>query len=807
MFFKPAGKLFCITLPPKFLLMLKKLPPVLIFILMSLSLVAQNNSTISGKITDARNEPVKDASVHLLNTNIAVFTDDGGNFNIANLHAGSYVISFSAAGYATENKNVSVADASTNINVQLADAAAQLDDVVVTAEKKEESLQKIPVSITALSSRQVNEYRLWNSKELTAIVPNMYSNNSGDERNVTSIRGIFTTSYDPAVATYIDGVNQFSLDTYIATLMDVERIEVLRGPQGTLYGRNAMGGVINIITKQPTNEMNGFAEVNIGNYNQQRYTLGLRTPLIKDKLFFGIAGVYNKRDGFYTNAYYNSSYDKLNTFTGNVYLKYLPANNWSLTLNVKNQDNRNNGAFPLAGSVDDAFATPYVIKQNAVAKMIDNSLNASLNINHTGAGFNFTSLTAWQNNYRYYNAPLDGDFSEYDVITIINNYGHKWNNVKAFTQEFRFTSPANSTARLNWTTGAYFFHQNVPNKQATHFGEDAMPIAGDVNFATINTSTGNNTGAAAYGQITYALTKKLAVIGGLRYDYENRKLEVQGEYQKDGNEAFVIVPDTSAKANFSAVSPKLGLNYEATANTQVFATYSRGYRTGGLTQLSSDPSQPPLYPYDPEYSNNYEAGVKNSFLQGRLQLNVTAFYTHVNDVQVPTLILPDAITVTKNTGTLNSKGIEAEIAATPLKGLELGYNFGYTHAVYNTLKVSMGGEEVSLNDAKQIFTPDVTSMLAAQYSYTISKKQQLRVTVRGEWSYLGTTYFDIANSIKQSPYSLFNIRAGLSMKKFSLFFWERNAGNKEYIAYAYDFGAVHLGDPRTYGVTFRANFN
>ena len=136
---------------------------------------------------------------------------------------------------------------------------------------------------------------------------------------------LHTTSYDPAVATYIDGVNQFTLDTYIATLFDVERIEVLRGPQGTLYGRNAMGGVINIITKQPANNTNGFAEINIGNYNQQRYTLGLRTPLIKNKLFFGVAGVYNRRNGFYTNEFYNNSYDKRNTFTGNYYLKYLPA--------------------------------------------------------------------------------------------------------------------------------------------------------------------------------------------------------------------------------------------------------------------------------------------------------------------------------------------------------------------------------------------------------------------------------------------------------------------------------------------------
>ncbi len=785
---------------------MKKIAFLLSVLLSAAHLFAQNTASISGKVTDEKSNALKAVTVHLLNTNISVLTNADGNYNINHVHVGRYIISFSSVGYALQNKVVEIKSSVNNIDAQLADATAQLDDVVVTAEKKEESIQKIPATITALSAKQVNEFRLWNSKQLTAIVPNMYSNNSGDERNVTSIRGITTTSYEPAVATYIDGVNQFSLDTYIATLFDVERIEVLRGPQGTLYGRNAMGGVINIITKQPTNSTNAFAEVNIGNHNQQRYLLGFRTPLIKDKLFFGVAGVYNARDGFYTNTLYDKSYDKLHTFTGNYYLKYLPAANWQITFNVKHQENRNDGTFPLSGTVEDAFSSPYKIQQNAVAKMIDNTFNASLSVNHAGTGFNFSSLTAWQNNHRYYNAPLDGDFSPLDAITIVNNYGNKWNNVKVLTQEFRFTSPANTASAFKWTAGVYFFHQDIPNKQATHYGTDAG-IFGvpDTNFSTINISTGKNNGLAVYGQLTYSITKKLDLIGGLRYDYENRKLDVEGEYAKDGEAPFVTLPDTSAKINFNAISPKLGLSYAASSNTNLYVTYSRGFRTGGLTQLSSDPSQPPLYPYKPEYSNNIEAGIKNSFLHDKLQLNITAFYTHVTDAQVPTLILPDAITVTKNTGKLNSKGAELELAATPAKGLQLNYNFGYTDAKYKSLKISQNGEAVDLNGKKQIFTPDVTSMLAAQYAYTINKKHQLSFVVRGEWSYIGNTYFDLANTIKQSAYSLFNTRVGISIKHIDLFFWMQNITGKKYIAYAYDFGAVHLGDPKTYGVTMRMN--
>src|SRR4029078_1299097 len=137
---------------------------------------------------------------------------------------------------------------------------------------KEENVQAIPSSISALSAKSISDYRIWNSKDLTAIVPNLYSANPGDGRNVTSIRGVTSSSYDPAVTTYIDGVNQFTLDTYIPQLFDVTRIAVLRGHQGTLYGRSAMGGVINIITRQPTNETNGFVEINAGKYGEQRYS-------------------------------------------------------------------------------------------------------------------------------------------------------------------------------------------------------------------------------------------------------------------------------------------------------------------------------------------------------------------------------------------------------------------------------------------------------------------------------------------------------------------------------------------------------
>ncbi len=778
-----------------------------VFVVLLVIFKVNGQAPVTGNVTDNEMNPLSNVSIHLLNTGINALSDKAGNFSIQDVSAGKYTIELSSVGYATIAKEIEAGGKENKaLSFKMKNNLVQLGAVTVTAEKKEELLQNIPLSITSVSSKQTEEYRLWNTKDLTAIVPNLYAGNSGDERNVISIRGITTTSYDPAIATYVDGVNQFSLDTYIPQLNDIERIEILRGPQGTLYGRNAMGGVINIITKQPANNTNGFVELTFGNYNQQRYSAAIRTPIVKNKLFFGASGVFNKRDGYYFNEYNNTSFDKQNQLSANGYVKYLPGNNWSMTLNFKIQNNKNDGAFPLVNGMEEAFKHPYKLNQNAIGQMTDNTTNTSLSIYHLGTNVDFTSQTARQNNHRYYEPPIDGDFSPLDIVTVANNYGSDWNNVKVFTQEFKFNSSAKKSSLFNWTAGAYFFHQYNPNKQATQFGADAAIYGATPNTAVINTTKGKNTGFALYGQVDYMLTKKLSLVAGLRYDYENKYLNVEGEYKTETGDIFVTRPDTSSSVNFDAFSPKLGLKYALASNCNLFANYSRGFRTGGLTQLSADPSQPPLYPYEPEYSNNFEIGIKNNFLDYRLILNITAFYTHVNNAQVPTLILPDAITVTKNTGELNSKGAELELFYKPVKGLQIDYSFGYINAKYASLKLSSNGEAIDLGGKKQIFTPNVTSMLTTQYSFLVSAKQQVKMFVRAEWFYLGERYFDLSNAIKQSPYSLLNTSIGASRKNIELYFWMRNIGDVKYIEYAYDFGAIHLGSPITYGVTLKTRF-
>lgn len=778
---------------------------LLLLLSTTISLVAfsQQLVKISGKITDASSRAIVGASVRILNSAIGTVTDQNGLFTLPIANPGSFTLQVSSNGYAVYSRLLTSATAIAPLSIQLQLSPKMLDQVVVTAQKTEELLQYVPASITALSARQVEEYRLWNSKELTAIVPNLYIADPGDRRNVSSLRGIATTSYDPAVATYIDGVNQFSLDTYIAQLFDVERIEILRGAQGTLYGRNATAGVINIITRQPGNKSSGFAEITSGNTSLQRYSAGFRAPLIKDKLYVGMAALYDKSNGFYTNQFNNTPFDKQHSFTGNYYMKYLPSDKWAITLNVKHNNNRNKGAFPLVQGIDDALKNPFQLSQNALSDMNDNIFNASLSANHFGKKASFSSQTAYQSNYRFYKNPMDADFSPIDGITLINNYGKDWNKVKVLTQEFKFSSPAASTSSFRWTAGTYFFRQNNPTKQALHFGEDAAMVgSADKNFSLINSAKSISNGIAAFAQGTYELTSKLNLSAGIRFDREKKEQSILGQYQMDPDPTpiFDYRSDTSANAVFHSVSPKLSASYAVCDNHLIFANYSRGFRAGGLTPLSSDPSQPALFAYQPEYSNNYEIGVKNNFLNNRLLVNVTAFYSGVNDAQVPTLVMPDAVTITKNTGKLTSKGIELETHAL-LNGLQLDYNLGYTDASFKNLKLAQYGSVADLDGKKQLFTPDVTSQLAAQYGFTISQKHLLKISFRGEWKYTGQQFFDLANTLSQGSYSLLNSSVGISAPGWSLKFWGRNLGNKNYVGYGYDFGAVRLGDPKTYGIT------
>ena len=769
-----------------------------LIVLISTSVFSQETFTLSVSAKNEKGVFINNLDARFLNYSPIADGKEKEKIIFSTIPKGYYELVIKADGYATTVWRGQI-DKSQDIVVTLESSFTKLDEVVVTSDKKETALLNSATSITTINAKQIRDMRIWEIGDLSGFAPNLNIANSGDNRNVSGIRGMVTTSYDQSVATYIDGVAQFNLDTYIPQLNEIESIDIIRGAQGTFYGRNAMGGVINITTKKPGNSKQINAGVQIGNNGQKRINASLNTPLVKNKLFLGLSALHDAKNGFYTNEFLGNDFDKQQQTMLNFQLRYFLSKQWSVQADLKQYISKNDGAFPLVNDLEALFNEPYKLSQNLSAPMRDNSGNGSLVIKHKGKKTDLTLQHSRQRNYRYYEKTLDADFSPADIVGIYNNYGKDFNTVNVVTNELRLNSVKNNeTSPFEWSAGIYQFMQKSPTKQATVFGNDAGLFGvPDKNFSIISINKGANNGLAAYGHFSYNISEKFTVNGGMRIDRENRKLTIGSEYEKQPTPAFPIMSDTTGKTSFGAFSPKLGIQYKPSLNQILYLSFSRGFRSGGLTGISSDPSQIPLSAYNPEYSNMFEAGFKGQDKQKLFRYAVALFYNNVRDIQTPLLLLPDAVTIIQNAGKMNAYGVEAEMEILLTKGLSLQYNGGLTNAEYSTLDAVSNGSQVDYSGNKQVFTPTSTNYLSAQYQKMLGKNEWM---IRAEYNHTGSQFFDLANKIEQKAYGLVNFRTGIRTKQFDISIWGRNLLGKKYINYAYDFGAAHLGNPRMIGI-------
>ena len=701
----------------------------------------------------------------------------------------------------------------------------QLEEVIVTANKREESIIKVNTSITSLSSKKLEDTRTWGLSGLTALVPNYnYQELGVSFQQIQSIRGIQVFSENPAVSTYIDDVNNIDILANGFAFTDIERIEILRGPQGTLYGRNAMGGVVNIITKKPTNQTNGFAETSFGNLGLQRYSTGIKTPIIKDKLYFGLNGLYQTQDGFLKNNISGTSATDTNlngksvggekNLYGNMFLKWLVNNRFHLTLNLKGQqDKSNNSGFMVSQFSDTyAFANPDVINLSRIQSHERNILNTSLVAKYNADKFTITSISALQT--------ISFGFKDLDFPGIYHSYydgkiGELLPPQKVWSQELRINSLSDN--KFQYTAGVYAFTQKgyEPTTNTAYELSDAEAAAFGLPSGTylINRNRSNNSGLAGFGEMSYQLTNKLKATVGLRYDYEKREATFNGfgDAMLFNGVVTEINPNITADGNYSAISPKFSVNYSVNELSNIYATYTRGFRAGGINASSLPVGV--RQTFDPEYSNNYEIGYKSYLLNKKLSIGASAFLIQWKDLQFYNLVAPFTY-ARENVGNAQSAGIEIEVSALPVKGLQLDGSFGFNPTEYKGFdlkRVNFGtGVEstTAIGGNKLSNAPTHTLFLGAQYEYSINQK--LKAIVRGEIRNLGKQYTDIQNQIEQPSYTLLNSRIGLTYGKYSLFIWGQNLTNERYLAYGNpdsSFGRQsRMAQPRTFGLTLSAKF-
>ena len=789
-----------------------KLIQLLVFLIGWLVLVgtvlAQSNGTFIGIVTTTDGQPVPFATVAVLNSTIGSTADQSGRFSLAGVPVGRQTIVVSSVGYATRIQTVIVTSEHSAVPVtfQLPASTASLGEVVVSAQKDETTLQQVPLAVSALGTKQLREYRVWDFKDLTALAPNLHviehANSTGG--NFLNIRGVMGFSNEQAVATYVDGVYQFDYYSAPTQLLSVERIEVLRGPQGTLYGRNALGGVVNIVTKQPTNTPGGYAEVSVGNYGQQRYALAAQAPLVKDKLFLSLGGQYGHRQGVYQNLVTTRDFDKQSAWLFNGTLRYVPTERLSVALSAYREHNDDGGAYPWVPTRQQIDAQPWQIYSNHSNTEQRRNLSSSLKASYRLPSVTLTSVTAMQTYNGRFADRFDFDFTALDAVS-----GTTFNVQRNLTQEVRIASNPSRERRLSWTAGVFGFRQHTPagTRNGFYLRTDSLLLPANEQ-GILTTGSALNRGLACYGQITYQLTDQLSVTGGLRYDHEKRELVTGSSLTVGGGPAIVTQADTTFQATFRAWSPKGILSYQASDNVLAYASYARGFRAGGLNTAAPTRAE---IPYQPETSNNYELGLKTSLPSQRARLNLALFYLQQRDQQIASTTNGLNSTI-RNVGKMNNVGAELEAAAVAIKGLELSWNAAYNYARYAALPLfNYTDNRIQSYEGNQpINTPIVSSMLAAQYTYTLSQSQQQpALFVRGEWRYTGRTYFDYYNQDGQAGYSLFNARVGVSSRHLELAVWARNVFERRYITYGSlsPQSPLYLQSlPRLLGTTLTAKF-
>lgn len=768
---------------------------------------------VSGYVYDIDGNPIENASVTVSNVHLGTSTDEMGFFNISDIVLDSIIVKVSALGYQHETQTVHKRNVvESNITFVCKKNEIALQQVTITADKRERLLQNTPSAVSVIQSEDVEKFRLWNLADLGSVAPNVHIQMTGSDMHSFSIRGIVPpggASFDQPVAVYLDGILQYDIANTMALLYNIERIEVLRGPQGTLYGRNAMAGVINIITKKPNLDQGslGFAEASIGDFGAQRYVVGTSIPLYKD-LSANIAGFVNKSDGYYTNVYDGNRFDKNHHVGGSATIRYMPSSAWDVNINFKIQHSENHGTFPFILYDPQKTIYRHVTNQDTSGNEVRDLWNVSLSMKNHNRWFNIHSITAYQYSNRFIkDGRWDFDWTPRDINSSVYVDSPNDNASGTLTQELRFDNNNLGMPNLYWTVGSFLHYHQRKEIGVIHVGEDAV-FDGD-SYAPYQLRTPSqfyNAGIAVFGQMSYTILPKLEITAGLRYDWENKLMYTQTDMIKEGTPDTEIQQRIRIPGKYTAFTHKVNLSFKPMDAIMFYGTYSTGFRAGGLNNRTSIPA---FLTYDPEFSTNWELGLKLNGLANKFSASFAAFHIDWRDMQVAMFLPGSTFDVAlQNAGRAVSSGLELEVSALLAKDLELDYAFGFTTGRYKKMATPdpTKGDEIDLSGNRLISQPDFTSMLVAQYSYPIAPK--IIGTARLEWNHIGFQSFDIANSISQRSYPLFNVRLQANYQQIGIAFWMKNIFNHRYISSIYASGSpfVVLGAPGNYGLTLSLRF-
>ena len=668
-----------------------------------------------------------------------------------------------------------------------------LPPVTVTAQKEPEDARRLPVSVTAVSKDTIDRADIQIVSEAGIFAPNVtFTEFTARKLSNPRFRGIGSSPANPAVTTFLDGVPQLNSNSSSVDLLDVEQIEFVRGPQSALFGRNTLGGLINVASRKPTlGKWTGQLSVPFGNLSSWGLRGNAAGALIADTLSASAAFTYAERDGYTTNDVTDQDIDSRSGFSGKGQLLWKPADKWETRLIVTGERARD-GDYAL-NDLAALRENPFHSARDYEGYTHRDILGTTIQAERTGSSMRLSTITGflkWKTE-----DSTDLDYSPLPIVTR-NNAEEDFQ----FTQEVRVASVApvrlSDAATLRWQSGVFLFTQNYQQDAVNTFAPFVFSqfIEFPVNqYSPV--SQLDDFGLGVFGQGTVTLKEKLDIVAGMRVDYEDKNADLKTFFDPALAPPTVVVDEDS----FSHVSPQFAVAYRFRPEYNVYATVGNGFKAGGF-----NPASPPgTEAYGEETTWNVEGGLKTLLANGRVALNSAVFFIDWNDLQlnVPNLTVPGQIYIA-NVGGASSKGVEFDLTARAAPGLDLYGTFGYTNATFSAGSTSVG-LDVSGNEIPN--TPDYTASVGVQYGRSLSSS--MSAYGRVDVALTGAFRYDDANLEGQDAYSLTNFRGGVRAKLFFAEGWLHNAFNTTYIPVAFAYGPLapsgfigENGAPRTFGI-------
>lgn len=632
-----------------------------------------------------------------------------------------------------------------------------LKDVTVTAQKSEEKLRKVPISVTAFDESDIEDKQISNLGDIAKFTPNLLLYNTG-QQGLTwpSVRGISAniSPLSTPVALYVDGIAYMNSFGYGDELEDIERIEILRGPQGSLYGANSQSGVINVISKKPDNETGAKATAKIGNKGRLDIGANAAGAIVKDVFYIGVSAKHTQKDGFIKDAHSgNITNDKKSDYA-KIYLRYTPKDDLEFAL-IGSKLWVDNGAHDISKTTDRITSTNMPTASKPTTGNLSFHINYDINDKDK-----ISSTTAYRRHHDKVN--FDADLTPRTVRHIFKD-----NYYTSYSEELKYEL---NLDKFKLLSGIYLLKSKADN-------DTVFKTVMDPSGASSRPSSVISKDISIFENLSYRFNDNFTAEIGLRASRQTSKFNSQ---------------NLSQNQKYDNLSPKIALRYDIDAKNSAYVSITEGYRAGGFNTLTQNKD---LLKFDEETLISYELGYKGFLFDDRLFMSADIFYMDIDDMQVEIAMPVSSRTIKyiANAATATSKGLEAEFTALLNKNLSIFAGLGVSEAKFKNYKDTQGdysGKTVPL-------APKYTYNLGLQY-------RNLGYFARADVYGFSKIYFDRENSHKQDSYNLVDLKLGYEFKNLDVYFYAKNIFNKRHDAMGgFLAGAANvLSEDREFGLQF-----